>query len=560
MPTTPIMRPKSIRPGRPTVRTTFQFSGEIDVAGSTPKEMQRQCVHVVLGWLQEKFSTPLPKDAVECQSFTATVPGQRIDCLSIEDMGLWSLRLEQPDAPFRSRPAVAGRTWTTDICLVAREKSVAIGARILCSSLPYCDAEIVLTRPRFIVDLCDRHTVRDVRQIRRTPWTIEAEDDLDELYGLLTDIRRTLPVVVLTQPDRCKLGRSVSDFVLDSEPLGRRVIALAHLVHIPWEIGFKWTARVGSEWSAYLGAVRTYMPGLDFEEGDPYLHPRILADRILFWRYEDLQAEDAFAAFLYDKLTTYAATKPVAWGDRLFIADARMKQAELARVQATDSDDWKQIYEDEIAALKLKQAELEKEAEGFCDEAIEAGKTRDHYIEENTRLRCSNDALRARLAEKLGHAPDEAAAIPSDYEALPEWASRHLAGRVVVLPRAIRGAGKAVYEDVELVYRSLLLLANEYRNMRMGTENGKKIFDDACNKMQLRHGESITKERAGEEGDTYFVRYPTESSQKCFLERHLRKGTSKDDRTCLAIYFFWHEETQQVVVGWLPSHLDNRMT
>jgi len=44
------------------------------------------------------------------------------------------------------------------------------------------------------------------------------------------------------------------------------------------------------------------------------------------------------------------------------------------------------------------------------------------------------------------------------------------------------------------------------------------------------------------------------------LNLHLRKGTTKDDRYCLAIYFFWDDEKRRVVVGWLPSHLDNRLT
>jgi hypothetical protein len=71
---------------------------------------------------------------------------------------------------------------------------------------------------------------------------------------------------------------------------------------------------------------------------------------------------------------------------------------------------------------------------------------------------------------------------------------------------------------------------------------------------------SISQERAGEQGEEYFVRYPTSSSPRRFLEWHLRKGSNKDARYCLGIYFFWDDDTAQVIVGWLPSHLDNRMT
>jgi hypothetical protein len=44
----------------------------------------------------------------------------------------------------------------------------------------------------------------------------------------------------------------------------------------------------------------------------------------------------------------------------------------------------------------------------------------------------------------------------------------------------------------------------------------------------LRLDKSISKQRAGERGDEYFVRFPTASSPKRFLEWHLRKGRDSD--------------------------------
>ncbi len=40
----------------------------------------------------------------------------------------------------------------------------------------------------------------------------------------------------------------------------------------------------------------------------------------------------------------------------------------------------------------------------------------------------------------------------------------------------------------------------------------------------------------------------------------LKKGISREARYCFRLYFCYDEETQQVVVGWLPSHLDTRAT
>ena len=91
-------------------------------------------------------------------------------------------------------------------------------------------------------------------------------------------------------------------------------------------------------------------------------------------------------------------------------------------------------------------------------------------------------------------------------------------------------------------------------------EAPKTDWEKKLGELDLKCDGAITRERAGEEGDTYFVKYPIGTSTNRFLELHLRKVKTKDDKVCLAIYFFWDEDKRRVVVGWLPSHLDNRMT
>ena len=86
------------------------------------------------------------------------------------------------------------------------------------------------------------------------------------------------------------------------------------------------------------------------------------------------------------------------------------------------------------------------------------------------------------------------------------------------------------------------------------------MFEAGTRDLGLRIGRSIARQRAGEQGSTYFVRWPAGGEDEEFLEWHLRKGSGMDPRHCLAIYFFWDEPGQQVVVGWLPGHLENRMT
>ena len=129
------------------------------------------------------------------------------------------------------------------------------------------------------------------------------------------------------------------------------------------------------------------------------------------------------------------------------------------------------------------------------------------------------------------------------------------------LPRAVTGLKDAAYENPRHIYQAMLLLAGEYRAMRIATDSDdrkpRQTYEQARDRLHLRDGPSIDEALAGQYGDTYYVYYPVGTEQRQFLDMHLRcGGNTRDPRRCLAIYFFWDDETQQVVVGWLPSHLE----
>jgi hypothetical protein len=556
-----IQRPMT-NPGRPWIRTTFQLISAIPALPEASDRKFVEAYRCVIFWVRDRVPERLPQAAWDGQSFRMEWPGQKVEVIAIPERGVWSFRLEHPDMPFGNRPAVPGRTWTTDITFTKREQGLSVGVRSFCASLPYGDAEVVFTRPRVVVELAQRLGLTDQRNLSREPWLLATEQDLNEFKAFLTNASRLLPVVVLSQPDKTRFNVTVSDFVLDPVELAKRTLGLAHVIQLPWELGYKWTEMVGKPWSVYLGAVRTYMPGLDFENDPPSWHPSTFAEKVIFWKQpgDDHVGEGPFTDFLVDRLHLHAATRRLEWGDLLFISEARTKQVEVARSKASETSDWKQLYEEQIAALDKKIEELEQDAKEHSDEALRSAKERDAYKDDNRQLRYQVDGLRQALSERTGGKSESDILIPDNYDDLPEWAAQHLTGRLVLHSRALRGLKDAIYEDVGLVYRSLLLLANEYRNQCLGRGGAKEAYEEKMGEFGLRFSRSISKERAGEQGDDYFVRFPTASSGKRLLESHLRKGSTKDDRYCLGIYFFWDDDTQQVVVGWLPSHLDNRMT
>ncbi len=531
----------TIRPGRPTVRTTFQLSAALG-SGSWDDALK-----ICVDWLGRKFPEPMPIEAYAGESVDLDVHGQTLGCIAIPD--LWSARVQMPDAPFGDAPAVAGRTWTTEVALRRDGSTIRFATRNVCASLPNCEAPISYTTPVIVTDLADQLGLVEVRRLDGKPWELKYEAELDQLRTFLEEPRRSLPVYLLAEP-----------YSVDAAQLARRTLGLAHVVLLPKALADGWSQRVGGEWAADPGAVRTYRAGLRFGEDSPFAHAAVAPEKIATWRFEDLEGPEAFAASLIEEAYVACVGKKMDWAGCLFYADARTKQAELQRSAAGDEKQWREAYEEEIAALKSKLDESLKEIEAFNDDAINAARERDIYKEEAARLRMIGDSLRAALSAKTGQPADAAIPIPDSYDELPRWVEQNLVGRLLLHPRAKRGLRTADYEEVQLVYRSLLLLANEYRATQRGEERARQALDARITELGLHLSRSIAPGRAGQQGDEYFLKYPLGTDKTSFLELHLRKGNSKKTQYCLAIYFFWDEQTEQVVVGWLPSHLDNRMT
>ena len=92
---------------------------------------------------------------------------------------------------------------------------------------------------------------------------------------------------------------------------------------------------------------------------------------------------------------------------------------------------------------------------------------------------------------------------------------------------------------------------------RTGGEELSAAYSHALRDLGLEDERSISESRLDEQGDDYVIQY---NGEKRELERHLRKGNSREPRHCFRLYFFWDTEGEQVVVGWLTSHLETRQS
>jgi hypothetical protein len=231
-----------------------------------------------------------------------------------------------------------------------------------------------------------------------------------------------------------------------------------------------------------------------------------------------------------------------------------------ARSKSATEKDLLALAENEIEQLK-QQIEESKSLYGAllaeADSEISQLKSSLGQVQEdslNQRARISH--LENALHQKTGR--QEEPTLPEDFSNIESWCQQHLSGAVAVHNRAMRAAKKTAFENVQLAYQALLLLRDYYVPMKRGGGlDKKKSYEEACAKLGLSESPSFFGPRAGEAGDAYFVDF---GGRRRELDRHLKGSNSREERFGFRLYFFWDDETDQVVVGWFPSHLQTRLT
>ena len=206
-------------------------------------------------------------------------------------------------------------------------------------------------------------------------------------------------------------------------------------------------------------------------------------------------------------------------------SDSEQLGAAKARISALE----KQI-EDEKASLEYFATE-HANAEERAEVAEQQARASAFYIQQ----------LRTQI-EAADKATEEAVEPPETWPDLVSWCDTHLAGRVVLTPRARQTMKSPEFEDLKMATRCLIWLANDGRNRRL---NG---------------GEGSLREEVVEDGirnahcgnDQFDLDW---QGQRHTADWHIKNGgNTRDPKRCLRIYYFWHPDSQQIVVAEMPGH------
>lgn len=520
----------------------------------TPESAFQSAQQEVLKWLRKRAGQNLPASAWNGQTFEMEEVGaQRASAVAIDNPLYWAARLDDADQN------VPQRTWTTEIGVgIHPSGGIIFGCRLICVTRGE-DYPFQPSVPGFVRQIIETQgALLDDRHLEIQPSLISSEDDVDNLVELLTSPSRKSDVYLVSLPED---SQDINDAVLSAVNLHSRTLGTAHVMVITGPASFHLTDRVGKEFSVFRQAVRTYRPGFDHETDEPFRHPLAMPQKILHWDGDENGAI-AFEGFLIRQ----ALQRSVSAGDiekqvppfatvRRIAAERSINDARNAG--ASDAEIL-HLAEEEIAKLRAAIDEQKNTYDGLLLEAEQERSIAEHAEEEakaaqhrlSVRLRLIESQLRDRSE---GIRPSDR---PTSLEELQPWAEKELSGSVFLHSRAFVGVKKAEFEDIPLIYETLLLLRDYYVPMRReGGLNRKEEFDTRCRELGLEESATFGGAGWGEQGEEYKIQF---GGRKRLLDRHLKKGSAREPRHCFRLYFFWDDDGEQVVVGWLPSHLTTR--
>ena len=142
---------------------------------------------------------------------------------------------------------------------------------------------------------------------------------------------------------------------------------------------------------------------------------------------------------------------------------------------------------------------------------------------------------------------------PDTLESLVEWAETSLGSHVVVLPKALKETRKTRNVNVPRLHEALLFLRDVYVPMRCGAID-LESYQTALREARFDETPCFANTASANAFDGYWI---TWKGERRLLDRHLKWGIGTQMETMLRVYFHFDAESATVVVGHMPTHLDN---
>jgi hypothetical protein len=536
-----------LREGRSVIRPISQVT--LRLKATPGKDRFAATVDDILRWMNRRAGRTLPEAAWQRQSFELSdIGAQRTAAVALTEPKYWAARLDDADK------TVPLRTWVTEIGVgVDANGDVLFGARLICATRGV-DEHFDRSIPGFVNAIIASGIAEiDGTVLQRDVSVANTQKDVAELVALLERPSRQGDVLIFALPEG---STNIAEAAASVTGIHSKLRGVAHVIALSGPASFLLTDAVGRQLSVFRQGVRIYRPGFRAWVEQPSNHPLILPARIAEWDGEGPEAferwivNQALAGSVHgpnreDRLPAFNTVRQLAaQAERTNLRDSGGSDAELLTLFEQDNvqlrtelKEQSEQYDGLLAAADAERETATQAANAAKAQALER-LYRIRALEQ--RLALSNDKPEVRIPDSL-----------DDFEG---WCQENLVGTVELVGRAFQGVRKSEYHDPQFLYRALLLLRDYYVPMRVeSTVERREAYQTALQSLQLE--DSGTGDGVKYASDLYSVQY---GGARRPLDRHLKGSDSRDRRFGFRLYFFWDEEDQVVVVGWLPSHLDNR--
>lgn len=490
----------------------------------------------IIAWVRKRVGDQLPPEAWNHESFEYFAGGRNCAAVRIDhnNIDIWVIRADDPDQE------VAQRVWTTEVGIVHQVNQEALMSVRLLVSSPERNLAIEPTVPGFVQQLASECGLYHRNsQLNIEPWVIQSNDDAHILIEKMIDIERRIPIFALSVPEY-----DINP-VLNPSQLARATLGIATIVILPAPFTWVLTKHLGKQLSVYNGAVRTYLPGFT-EDADPYRHKLVLAENI------SNEEDSSRISILLRQIAANESLRQMQL-DHDVLSYAAVREHSLSlesdRLEQEGASDKEQLRaaQKQIRALRENLKKNQEDQQWLSDQHKEA-----EARAETAEAQQNSSSFRIQQLldqiKKLGDAPDANIPPPSSWEEFVEWCENNLIGRVLLSPNARQEInGFPVYKDVEKAAKCLLWLANEYRERRVNG-GGDDLRDHIMS--------GIHNTPCGSDSFQFDWR-----GNSVDVEWHIKNGgNTRNPEHCLRIYYFWHEESQQVIIAKMPAHVPNSIS
>ena len=537
---------------------TFQTSLKIEVDFTAGRHIPGTFAYVtkiIHTWITKKF--PTLKLPLNPGNYQKNIYTQTVDTLYSYEDCFYCVKTSHTD---KDTP---NRIWITEAEIHLKDGALYLGIRnaYTSSSLKNEDDYEIYSVPTFVKKISEKVTLLDGGESVDSVITVNSDDSIDNLYNLVTNPARQLPVIIISQNsslDNIAANYFLVDngYFLEGARLNKDLKFISHIYYLPTEMQTSWIKKIGNNWSVYNGAIRTYYPNFDIDDNCYYNHPMLIPQKILTMNYVSNTGKEYFGGHAFRHILThtiknYNIHNRFSWSDFdfKFFYKANREQKLLGDNANKNAAEWCILLQDDNDELNQQLMELNALLAAQDNELS----LQDETIRKFAAINIINQARIFQLEKSLlqyQHTP-KPMEYPKTYLEIPDWINDEFSGRIDLLPRAVRSLKEACYKDINLVCKLIECLGSTYYNMRMNFIT-KEVYDDTLRQLGVEDLPAISDSSAGEQGDEY---YPIYNGKRHKLERHLVKGNSRDPRECLRIYYFWDDNTSMIVIGSLPGHL-----